>query len=125
MIPLFDTNSKVMHQNEKDIYELRLDGIPESEEHSNFWKRSEHDCNIVQHILNFLEVECMTDNIKRIGKFDLNKNHRIVFQVRDLYSFKKLIATAKHLRQFDLKGIYLNRQPTGDEAKREAKHLMH
>ena len=74
-------------------------------------------------ILNYLEVECFVDNVRRIGKPKGTKPCRLLFQVHDLYAFKKLTLTAKHLKSYDLKDVYLNCHLMGEEAKKEAAAL--
>ena len=43
----------------------------------------------------------------------------MIFSVNDQFIFKKLIANAKKLKNYEMKSIYLNHNLTGDEAKQE------
>lgn len=109
----------------KDNLSIRIDGLPEAGSEAGYWGRNECDRAAIQKILKFLEVDCAVENIMRIGKPDLSRNRRIIFQVNDSYYFKKIISTAKKLKQFETQGIYVNRHLSGDEAKLEKSILRH
>ena len=108
--------------NLNNIPEIRVDGVPECNE-TNYWARMEFDRTYIIKILQHLDAECSPVNIRRIGKASPSKPRRIIFQIQDMYLFKKAIANAKKLKNFETKGIFLNRNLIGDEAKAEKSML--
>lgn len=102
-----------------ETLEIRLDGVPEYTLDENYWQRTEHDRKLILQIMHFLEAESFINNVHRVGKAGGNKPRRLIFSVNDDFIFKKLLANAKKLKNYEMKSIYLNRNLTGDEARQE------
>lgn len=99
--------------------QIRIDGMPENMPEISFFERSERDRKSVINILQYLDAECHVSNVHRIGKYLPSSKRRLVFEVHDLFIFKKILANVRKLKNYSVAGIYVNRNLQGEEAKTE------
>ena len=74
---------------------------------------------MVFEILKFLNCESEFKNLHRIGKIIPGRTRSICIEMTDHLMFRKILSLAKQLKNFKVKGIFVNQFLTGDEAKME------
>lgn len=100
-----------------------ISGLPESQSHTAF-NRIVHDFSSTQHILDFLNVDCLPTTVYRMGKPNPSRP-RLLKVILPCSRFQKtVLKLAPRLRFFSQKGIYIRPSLTFEERKlRREEHL--
>ena len=102
----------------KENYDgIRLRGIPERNG-SSARERLEKDLDEVQKIVNFLEIDCMIEDAKRVGNYDQSKTRTLVVKLVNEHHRRLTLLSVRKLASYT-KEVYMSKELNPDEQKLE------
>lgn len=77
-----------------------------------------HDHNAVREIMDFLEIDCSTVAVYRLGRFDPNRSRSIKVVLPASFFARLMLRRASRLRHFRVRGLFIRRSFSKEELER-------